>query len=390
MKCVLTCLGALLACTPGPPSPIRPADQLIDALNTLERKVCLTVGVRANAPGDQCEAQVDRTAYLEPLREVFLAAPPIFKAYLCSMDRIYFDYHSAWNANFSVLPDSQSGKQFRSIGVRRGLLESRVRYADWATAWTQHWWTGGPIDHPSTDLDLPHVEVESRLPGESGILFHLMAHEVAHALAFDYGVFDRPSAKPFEPGEFGYLSWLAPQWPDSSQVVHPAVAREPALEAVRRLDFNGNLDARLTMLEAAEKQGRRFDPGAVPVQGWTPASRDGIATFLDRLDRSSFTTVFSTWHPEDDWTESFVMMTLPAIAERFDIIGPQGTRVRVLQKVSDDTSPFAPKRRFITRTIDRALADFRARQAASPNTCLAVALAAANRSIVVSPSTSGS
>ena len=52
----------------------------------------------------------------------------------------------------------------------------------------------------------------------------------------------------------------------------------------------------------------------------------------------------------------------------------EGTRVRVLTKVLD-ASPFAPKRRLIQRAIDRALTDFRARQAASPSPCLAVALA---------------
>jgi len=67
-------------------------------------------------------------------------------------------------------------------------------------------------------------------------------------------------------------------------------------------------------------------------------------------------------------------MMLPSIARRFDIVTAEDT-VRVLKKVLDDTSPFAPKRRFIQRVIDRALTDFRARQAASPDPCLAVALA---------------
>lgn len=68
-------------------------------------------------------------------------------------------------------------------------------------------------------------------------------------------------------------------------------------------------------------------------------------------------------------------MMLPSIARTFDIVTAEGTRVRVLTKVLDDTSPFAPKRRFIQGAIDRALTDFRARQTASPNPCLAVALA---------------
>ena len=379
MKGPMPFLVALLACAPVPPSAGRPTDEMAAALNALERRVCLTMGVRTNAPGDQCEPLVDRATYLEPLRDVFLAAPPIFRAYLCSFDRFYFDYHSAWNASVFVLPDSQSGKEFRSIGIRRGVMENRVHYADWATAWTQHWWTGGAIDHPESDSSLPHVEIESRLPGSSGILFHLMAHEVAHALAYDYGMHNRPTGKPFEPGEFGFLSWVSPQWEDSSGVIHLSVARESALEAVRRLDFNGNLDARLATLQSAQQQGRLFDPGADPVLGWTPAPRGSIATFLDRLDQSSFTTVFSTWHPEDDWTESFVIMMLPAIAQRFDIVSPQGKRVRVLQKAWDQSSAFTPKRRFLATTIDRALADFRDRHAASPTACLTAALADASR-----------
>ena len=126
---------------------------------------------------------------------------------------------------------------------------------------------------------------------------------------------------------------------------------------------------------AAAGDARSVDPGALAVRNWQPASRDSIATFFDRLDQSPFTTVFSTWRPEDDWTESFVAMMLPPIALRFDIVTASGTRVRVLTKVLDDASPFGPKRRFIQGAIDRALTDFRARQAASPNACLTVALA---------------
>lgn len=364
-----------LACAPRRPAVSQSAGDMAGALTAMERKVCLTSGERTNTPSDRCESQVDRARYIEPLRDAFVAAPPVLKAYLCSMDRIYVDYHSAWNASFAVRPDSQSGKEYRVIGVRRGVLENRIRYADWATAWTQHWWTGGPIDHPTTDPVLPRVDTDSRLTGPSGILFQLLAHEVGHALAYDYGVFRLPASKSFEPDEFGYLSWISPQWEDSSGAVHAAVAREPAFEAVRRIDFTGNVMSRLPAMEAAEKEGRRFDPGAVAVTGWTPAPREGIETFLDRLDRSSFTTVFSTWHPEDDWTESFMMMMLPAIARRFDIVSAGGRRVKVLAKTSDHGSPFEPKRRFIEHTIDRALADFRARQAALPNACLAVALA---------------
>jgi len=364
-----------LACAPSGPAASPSARDMAEALSAMERKVCVTSGVRTNTPSDRCASQVDRATYIEPLRDVFLAAPSVLKAYLCSIDRIYFDYHSAWNASFVVRPDSQSGKEYRSIAVRRGVLENRIRYTDWATAWTQHWWTGGPIDHPTSDPAFPRVETDSRLTGPSGILFQLLAHEVGHALAYDYGVFRRPDSRPFEPAEFGYLSWISPQWEDSSHAVHVAVARELAIEAVRRIDFTGSVMSRVAAMEAAEKEGRRFDAGAVPAQGWTPAPRESIETFLDRLDRSSFTTVFSTWHPEDDWTESFMMMMLPSIARRFDIVSAGGRRVKVLAKASDSGSPFGPKRRFIEHTIDRALADFRARQRASPNVCLAAALA---------------
>jgi hypothetical protein len=353
-----------------------PRDDLAEVLGALEKKVCLTIGDRANRSSDRCEPQVDRATYLQPVRDVFSAAPPIFKAYLCTIDRLYFDYRSPWNASFAAFPDSQTGREYRTIGVRRGVLENKVRYADWATAWTQHWWTGGPNDRPADDPTLPRVELESSLSGPAGTLYHLVAHEVGHLLDRDYGggLGRRPANKPFEPGEFGYLSWTSPRYMDTSGVVHQAVARDSAFEAVRRaLDFDGNLNARLAMMAAAGNA-RPFDAGALAVESWQPAPHGGIATFFDRLDRSPFTTVFSAWRAEDDWTESFVAMMLPAIARRFDIVTATGTRVRVLTKVLDDASPFAPKRRFIQRAIDRALTDFRARQAASPNPCLAVAL----------------
>jgi len=373
---VALCLALALACTHRQGPTDLPRDDLTKALGALERKVCLTIGDRTNGPRDQCEPQVDRSTYLRPLRDVFVAAPPILRAYLCSMDRIYFDYHSPWNASFSAFPDSQTGREYRTIAVRRGVLENRVRYVDWATAWTQHWWTGGPNDHPSNDPALPRVEIESSLSGPGGTLYHLVAHEVGHLLDRDYGggLGRRPQNKPFEPGEFGYLSWTLPRYVDANGVVHQAVAKDSALEAARELDFDGNLNARIVMMAAAGNA-RSFDPGALAVQNWQPASRDRIATFLDWLDHSPFTTVFSTWRPEDDWTESFAAMMLPSITRRFDIITAEGTRVRVLTKVLDDASPFAPKRRFIQQAIDRALTDFRARQAASPSPCLAVALA---------------
>jgi hypothetical protein len=372
---VAWCLISTLACAHRQSPPDLPADDQAKALDALERKVCLTIGDRTNSSRDRCELQVDRSTYLQPLREVFSAAPPVLKAYLCSLDRLYFDYHSPWNASFSAVPDSQTGREYRGIAVRRGVLENRVRYADWATAWNQHWWTGGPIDRPSTDPTLPRVEIEATLNGPAGTLYHLVAHEVGHLLDRDYGGGLRrlPDNKPFEPGEFGYLSWMQPWYVGENGVVQ-GVARDSAFEAVRTLDFDGNVKARIAMLNAAGTD-RPFDPGTLAVVNWQPASRNGIATFLDRLEHSPFTTVFSTWRPADDWTESFAVMMLPSIARRFDIVAANGTRVRVLAKVLDDASPFAPKRRFIQGAIERALTDFRARQAASPNPCLAVALA---------------
>jgi hypothetical protein len=369
------CIVSLIACAPKQRSANLASDDLTRALDALERKVCLTVGDRTNGPIDRCEPQVDRQTYLQPLRDVFVAAPPIFRAYLCTMDRLYFDYQAVWNASFSILPDSLTKREYRSIAIRRGVLKNKVRYADWATAWTQHWWTGGPNDRPADDPSLPRVEIESDLLGPSGVLYHLLAHEVGHALAWDVGVSRRPASQPFEPGEFGYFSWISPTYVDTAKVMHRAVAKESAFEAVRTLDFDGNLTARLAMLGAAQKASRAFDAGALPVQNWEPASREGIATFLDRLHHSSFTTVFSTWQPADDWTESFAMTMVASVAQKFDIVTAAGTRVRVLQKVSDVASPFAPKRRFIEQVIDRALAKFRVRQAASPDPCLGAALA---------------
>ena len=190
------------------------------------------------------------------------------------------------------------------------MLENRVRYADWATAWNQHWWTGGPIDRPSTDPTLPRVDIEATLNGPAGTLYHLVAHEVGHLLDRDYGGGLRrlPDNKPFEPGEFGYLSWMQPWYVGENGVVQ-GVARDSAFEAVRTLDFDGNVKARIAMLNAAGTD-RPFDPGTLAVVNWQPASRDGIATFLDRLEHSPFTTVFSTWRPADDWTESFAVMTM--------------------------------------------------------------------------------
>jgi hypothetical protein len=372
---VALCLALMQACAHSQGSTDLPRDDLAKALDALERKVCLTAGDRTNGPRDECEPYVDRSTYLLPVRDVFLAAPPILKAYLCSIDRLYFDYHSPWNASFAVVADTQTGSEYRSIGVRRGVLENKVRYVDWATAWTQHWWTGGPNDRPSKDPTLPRVELESSLSGPAGTLYHLVAHEVGHLLDRDYGggLGRRPQDKPFGLGEFGFLSWTLPRYVGANGVVHQAVARDSALEAARELDFDGNVKARLAMMDAAGNA-LPFDPGALAVQNWQPASRDLIATFLDRLDHSPFTTVFSTWRPEDDWAESFAAMMLPSITQRFDIVTAGGTRVRVLTKVLNDASPFAPKRQLIRRAIDRALTDFRARQAASRSSCLAVAL----------------
>ena len=181
------------------------------------------------------------------------------------------------------------------------------------------------------------------------------------------------SNKPFEPGEFGFLSWISPGYSDSTGW-HAAVAREPGVQAVRTLDFDGNVSARVAMRTAMEKQGTVWDAGVHEIANWRPAPREGISTFLEQLGPSSFTTVFSTWRPEDDWTESFAMMMLTTIATRIDIVSADGGRLRILQKVSDQKSAFAPKREFIQQVIDRALTDMRTRHVVAPDACFAAAL----------------
>src|SRR5688572_8143230 len=117
------------------------------------------------------------------------------------------------------------------------------------------------------------------------------------------------------PGEFGSLSWISPEYSDSTGW-HGAVAREPGVQAVRTLDFDGNVSARVAMRTAMERQGTVWDAGVHEVANWQPAPREGISTFLDQLGPSSFTTVCSTWRPEDEWTEAFAMMVLTAIPTR--------------------------------------------------------------------------
>jgi hypothetical protein len=68
------------------------------------------------------------------------------------------------------------------------------------------------------------------------------------------------------------------------------------------------------------------------------------------------------------------MMMLTTIATRIDIVSAAGGRIRILQKVSDATSAFAPKRAFIQQVIDRALTDMRARHVGAPDACFAAAL----------------
>jgi len=341
-------------------------------LDVLERKICLTIGARTYSSADKCESRVDRPTYVQPLFDVYRAAPPILKAYLCSLDRIYLDYQLIWNADFRITTDSQTQREYRTIGVRRGLLERKVGYIDWASGWTQHWWTGASIDRPANDPTLPRVE--SDLHRSSDVLFQLLTHEVAHVLAYDYRAVMRrqQSNKTFEPGEFGFLSWISPGYGDSTGW-HGAVAREPGVQAVRTLDFDGNVNARVAMRTAMEKQGTVWDAGVHDIANWQPAPREGISKFFEQLGPSSFTTVFSTWRPEDDWTESFAMMMLATIATRIDIVSADGGRLRILQKVSDARSAFAPKREFIQQVIDRALTDMRARHVVAPDACVAAA-----------------
>ena len=316
---------------------------------------------------------MDRPTYVLPLVDVYQSAPPIVRAYLCSLDRIYFDDQLVWNADFRITTDQQSQSQYRTIGVRRGLLERKVGYIDWASGWTQHWWTGAAIDRPGNDPTLPRIE--SDLHRASDVLFQLLAHEIAHVLAYDYRSVIRrqQSNTAFESGEFGFLSWISPGY-STSTGWHGAVAREPRVQVVRTLDCDGNVSARMAMRTAMEKQGTTWDAGVHEITNWQPAPRDGIAKFLEQLGPSSFTTVFSTWRPEDDWTESFAMMMLTAIATRIDIVSADGGRIRILEKVSDAKSAFAPKRAFIQQVIDRALTDMRARQLRAPDACFAAAL----------------
>src|SRR4029079_12490698 len=111
---------------------------------------------------------------------------------------------------------SVTNTAYRSVAVRRGLLENRVAYGDWATAWTQHWWTGGPHDHPSAEPGLPRVEVESVLSPVSTTLYHLIAHEAAHVMDWEYHVTRprEPADRPFEGGDFGYVSWISGSYAD--------------------------------------------------------------------------------------------------------------------------------------------------------------------------------
>lgn len=370
----VACLASAVSCAVSrAPQNAQNAD-VPSALATLERKICLTIGARTYSSADKCEPQVDRPTYVQPLLDVYRAAPPILKAYLCSLDRIYFDYQHSWNADWRVTVDQRTQGEYRTVGIRRGLLERNVGYVDWASGWAQHWWTGAAIDRPANDAALPRVE--SDLRKSSDVLFQLLAHEAAHILDYDYRLVLRrqPPNKPFEPGEFGFLSWISPRYADSTGW-HSAVAREPALQSMRALDFDGNGAARLATRTAIEARGKTWDAGIHEVTRWGPAPREGISEFLEQLDRSSFTTVFSTWRPEDDWTDSFAMMMLSAVATRIDIVSPDGRRIRILRKVSDPNSAFAPKRAFIQRVIDRALTDLRARHVGATDACFAAALA---------------
>lgn len=192
-------------------------------LEVVERKVCLTIGRRTYSAADRCVARADRPTYIQPVLDVYRAAPPIMRAYLCSLDRIYLDSEPIWNGDFRIMIDPQTRREYRTIGVRRGVLERKVGYSAWASGWTQLW-TGGPIDRPSREAALPRVESDLQRP--SDVLFHLLAHEVAHLLAYDYNAELRREQAPgaFEPGDFGLLIWISPGDSDSMGW-HSAVAR---------------------------------------------------------------------------------------------------------------------------------------------------------------------
>lgn len=369
----LVWLASTVSCTVSRAPKYAQNGDTLGVLAALERKICLTIGARTYSSADKCEPQVDRPTYVQPVFDVYRAAPPILKAYLCSLDRIYLDYELNWNADWRVTVDRETQHEYRTVGIRRGLLERKVGYLDWASGWAQQWWTGAAIDRPGNDPTLPRVESDLHRP--SDVLFQLLAHETAHVLDYDYRVVLRrqPPNKSFEPGEFGFLSWLSPRYEDSTGW-RQAVAREPAVQSVRTLDVDGNSAARLATRTAMEKRGKAWDAGINAIANWRPAPRQGISKFLEQLGPSSFTTVFSTWRPEDDWTDSFAMMMLTTIATRVDIVSADGRRIRILQKVLDAKSAFAPKREFIQQVIDRALTDLRARHVGAPDACFADAL----------------
>ena len=102
--------------------------------DVLERKICLTIGARTYSSADKCESRVDRPTYFQPLFDVYRAAPPIVKAYLCSLDRIYLDDELLWNADFRITTDQQTRSEYRTIGVRRGLPGRNVLLRDVAAA----------------------------------------------------------------------------------------------------------------------------------------------------------------------------------------------------------------------------------------------------------------
>ena len=128
--------------------------QNTDTLRTfdvLERKICLTIGARTYSPADTCESRVDRPTYVQPLFDVYRAAPPILKAYLCSLDRIYVDDQLIWNADFRITTDPRNTARVPRDTEPSASGEgcSRGRWATSIGPVAGHN-IGGPA-HPSTD-----------------------------------------------------------------------------------------------------------------------------------------------------------------------------------------------------------------------------------------------
>ena len=84
------------------------------------------------------------------------------------------------------------------------MLENKVRYSDWATAWTQHWWTGGPDDRPATIPFCPAWKSNRVSVGRPApYIIRWRMRWATYWIDYGGGLGRRPENKPFEPGNFG-------------------------------------------------------------------------------------------------------------------------------------------------------------------------------------------